>query len=89
MGPHLVRHLIADGHHCRYLVREEQKGKPLPELGAEIVHGDITQPETLKGIGTDIDRLLHLATLGHASNFTVTPEMFQQVNVEGTLNIMH
>lgn len=88
MGPHLVRHLISNGHYCRCLVRDDDKGKPLAELGAEIVHGDITLPETLEGIGTDMDRLLHLATLGHASNFTVTPEMFEQVNVQGTLNIM-
>lgn len=89
MGPHLVRHRISTGHHCRCLVRDDKKGRPLAELGAEIVHGDITQPETLEGIGSDMDRLLHLATLGHASNFTITPEMFEQVNVQGTLNIMH
>ncbi len=88
MGPHLVRHLLDHGHQCRCLVRNSDKGKPLSELGAEIVLGDVTQADTLQGMGEGMDRLLHLATLGHAANFTVTPQMFEQVNVEGTRNVM-
>lgn len=88
MGPHLVRYLISLGHQCRCLVRNKDKTKFLAELGAEVVLGDITERATLDGIGAGIDRLLHLATLGHADNFTVTPEMFEAVNVQGTLNIM-
>jgi nucleoside-diphosphate-sugar epimerase len=56
--------------------------------GIEIVHGNITQPETLAGIGNEMDCLLHLATLGHMSNFTVPEEMFEAINVSGTRNIM-
>ena len=88
MGPHLVRRLLADGHPCRCLVRDKSRGQALADLGAEIVPGDITEAQTLEGIGDGMDRLLHLATLGHANHFSVTPEMFEQVNVGGTLNIL-
>jgi len=43
--------------------------------GVEVVPGDITKPDTLKGIAEGVDVLFHLATLGHMSNFTVTEEM--------------
>ncbi len=88
MGPHLVRRLLGAGHHCRCLVRDPSKAKPLSDLGAEIIDGDVTRPDALRGIGEGMDRLLHLATLGHANHFVVTPEMFEQVNVQGTMNIM-
>ena len=88
MGPHLVRRLLTDGHVCRCLVRDPGKAGPLVGPGVEIVQGDVTQPETLRGIGNGMDCLLHLATLGHANHFKVKPEMFRQVNMEGTRNIM-
>ena len=88
MGPHLVRHLMDNGHHCRCLVRDAAKGQQLAQLGAEIIPGDVTRADTLRGMGDGMDRLLHLATLGHAANFSVTPEMFEAVNVQGTLNVM-
>ncbi len=88
MGPHLVKRLRVEGHHCRCLVRDTSKAQVLAELGAEIISGDITQPATLEGIGDGMDRLLHLATLGHANHYVVTAGMFEQVNVQGTANIM-
>ena len=35
-----------------------------------------------------MDRVLHLATLGHMSNFTVTESMFEAINVQGAINVM-
>lgn len=89
IGPHLVRKLISDGHECRCLVRSIKKSEPLEHLGAEIIEGDITRAESLNGIARDMDCLLHLATLGHMSNFTVTEAMFEAVNVQGTVNVMN
>ncbi len=88
IGPHLVRKLITDGHTCRCLVRNSSNVEVLKKLGAELVEGDITRAETLKGIAKDMDRVLHLATLGHMSNFSVTESMFEDINVQGALNIM-
>lgn len=88
IGPHLIKRLIADGHKCKCLVRKGSEQK-IPEInGMTIIFGDITKPETLVGIAEDTDCLLHLATLGHMSNFTVTEKMFYDINVQGTINIM-
>lgn len=88
VGPYLIKRLVADGHSCNCLVRSGSE-KKLPSVnGVNVVTGDITKPETLKGIAEGADCLLHLATLGHMSNFTVTEEMFHSINVQGTLNMM-
>jgi dihydroflavonol-4-reductase len=88
IGPHLVRKLVALGHTCRCLVRENSNTKKLEDLDIEFVRGDITDAKTLAGIADGVDCVLHMATLGHMSNFTVTEAMFEEVNVKGTINIM-
>jgi dihydroflavonol-4-reductase len=88
IGPYLLKKLAAESHSCRCLVRPGNEHKIHKTDQVEIITGDITRPKTLTGIADGMDRLLHLATLGHMSNFTVTEDMFQAINVQGTLNIM-
>jgi len=88
IGPYLLERLISEGHTCRCLVRPGSEIKITHHPAVEIVNGDITKPETLTGTGDGVDYLLHLATLGHMSNFTVTEKMFETINVSGTRNIM-
>ncbi|MBN1472369.1 MAG: NAD-dependent epimerase/dehydratase family protein [Syntrophaceae bacterium] len=89
IGPYLLKKLTAGNHVCRCLVRPGSE-KKIPDLpGIEVVFGDITQPESLAGVADHMDCLLHMATLGHMSNFTVTEEMFNAINVQGTVNIMN
>lgn len=89
MGPHLVKRLSDEGHSCRCLVRSKKKAEKLSEFrNTEIIEGDITSPSTLIGVADGADRLIHMATLGHMSNFVVSEEMFESVNVQGTVNIM-
>ena len=88
IGPHLVKKLTDQGHVCRCLVRENSDTAALQELGVEITIGDITQSATLEGVADGMDRVLHLATLGHMSNFTVTESMFEAINILGAVNVM-
>jgi nucleoside-diphosphate-sugar epimerase len=88
MGPHLIRKLLSKGHVCRCLVRPGSEKKISYIAGVEIVTGDIEHPETLIGIAKNIDCLIHMATLGHMSNFAVSEAQFDAVNVGGTVNIM-
>ena len=88
IGPHLINKLVSEGHFCRCLVRNSSKTDLLEASGVELVEGDITRADSLKGIADGIDRIIHMATLGHMSNFTVTESMFEAINVQGTLNIM-
>jgi len=88
IGPHLVARLVQEGHICRCLVRDMSKTDVLKALGVELLEGDITRADSLKGIADGVDRVLHMATLGHMSNFTLTESMFEAVNVQGTHNLM-
>ena len=88
IGPHLAAKLVGEGHFCRCLVRSSSKKEVLKALGVELVEGDITRAESLQGIADGMDRVLHMATLGHMSNFTVTETMFEAINVQGTQNMM-
>ena len=88
IGPYLIEKLTSKGHTCRCLVRETSDLSHLEKIGVEVVRGDITKPETLAGMADEVDRVLHLATLGHMANFTVTEDMFETINVFGTQNVM-
>ena len=88
IGPHLVKKLVDDGHYCRCLVRNSSQTEFLKAAGVELVEGDITRPQSLSGIADGMDRVLHMATLGHMNNFSVTESMFETINVHGTRNIM-
>ena len=88
IGPYLIEKLTSEGHTCRCLMRETSDLRQLEKFGVEVVRGDITKPETLAGMADEVDRVLHLATLGHMSNFAVTEDMFEAINVFGTHNVM-
>ncbi len=88
VGPWLVKRLVASGDGCRCLARSEEKADELKSLGAEVRIGDVTRPETLEGAADGMDVVLHLATLGHMSNYVVNESMFVDVNVRGTVHVM-
>ncbi|MGB5157172.1 NAD-dependent epimerase/dehydratase family protein [Desulfobacterium sp. N47] len=88
IGPYLVRRLISSGNTLRCMIRKGSNIDALKEFDVEYVTGDITDPASLYYIAKDVDCLIHMATLGHMSNFTVSEFMFDEVNVRGTLNIM-
>jgi len=89
VGPHLIKKIVSQGHTCRCLVRYSSNKDVLEGLGVEVVEGDITNPEILNGVADGVDCLIHMATLGHMSNYTVTESMFEAVNVHGSINIMN
>lgn len=83
IGEHLVRTLLKHGETVRAMVRREQAGESLKALGAEIVLGDVTQPETLAPAVADVDVVFHLAGLVKALD---RDELFK-VNEGGARNI--
>jgi nucleoside-diphosphate-sugar epimerase len=84
----MVKRLRQEQHECRCLVRKTSKSNTIKQLGAELVEGDLTRPDSLKGIADGVDRVINLATLGHMSNFTVTESMFEAINVNGAVNVL-
>lgn len=90
VGGHMVPALIEKGYDVECLVRSEDKAKQLKsKFKVETVIGDVTKPETLKGISDGIDYVVHLAAMGHVS--AVTEEAFKQftgINEGGTRNLI-
>jgi dihydroflavonol-4-reductase len=90
VGPYLIRRLLSSGQACRCVVRSGGKAKG--SLGSqaseiEVVEADITRPESLHGTCDGIDTVIHMATLGHMNHYKVPSEMFDKVNVDGTVNV--
>lgn len=90
IGRHLLKALIEKGHHCRCLVRESSSVDELFDNPlVELFQGDVTKPETLKGVGKNIEAIYHLAAAGHVA--AVSEESYKEcfkLNVEGTRNIV-
>ena len=83
VGGHLADHLIAKGHKLKCLTRSEKAKESLSAKGIEVIHGDITTPETLKGVLQPEDFVIHLVGIieekGKAN--------FKTVHVDGTFNL--
>lgn len=82
IGQHVVRWLTAEHIAVRALVRRDTGVSALHERGVEIVRGDLLEPQTLHGIATGMDTVVHTAGLvgsGRGSN-----QEYTAANVEGT-----
>lgn len=81
IGGHLARALLARGEQVRALVRDPKRGTELQSLGAELVEGDLTRPETLRQAAEGATRTYHC---GAVVGERLTPEQATQINIEGT-----
>jgi len=63
-GSLLVPALLRAGVDVRVLVRDEAKAKPLKDLGAEVVLGDLDQPETILPAVKNVDKIYLLTWNG-------------------------
>lgn len=86
IGTSLSRRLLARGDEVRglFLPDEPDRGG-LGDLGAEIVRGDITMPETLKGIAEGCDMAFHLA--GRVEEWG-RRSLFRESHFVGTTNML-
>lgn len=86
IGGHVARLLLARGDEVVALVRVPVKALALKELGAELVRGDITRPETLQAAMNGVDGVFHMAAWYEvgARNSSVA----YGINVEGTRNVL-
>ena len=91
VGQYLVNELVNRDFKCRVLVRSNSKTLCFSGLNKNIEFwkGDITIPDTLKGIAQDIQYVYHLAAEGHVSAISKDAfRHFKKVNVEGTINLV-
>lgn len=90
IGKYIVERLLDRGFELRCLVRESSNTQELlSNHKVELFTGDLTDAETLTGIATDIDYVIHLAAMGHVSS--VTQEAYNKfvgINETGTKNLI-
>ncbi len=86
LGSNLVRMLLNRGHELRVLVQPGRTVNSLDGLNLEKVEGDLLNYESFKDAARDVDAIFHLA-----ANTSIWPSrsvMVNQVNIEGTRNIL-
>ena len=90
VGSYLVKELVSRGNFCRLLTRRKSHAEGLFKKNkVELWQGDITCPDTLKGIAKDMDYVYHLAAVGHVSAISEEAyKNFIRVNLHGTKNLI-
>ncbi len=85
IGSNVVRALVARGERVRVLARPHGDRRNLTELPVEIVLGDVREPESLDRAAAGCDRVFHVAAL---YSFSAPEALFEEINVEGTRNVL-
>jgi len=84
VGGHLVNDLIGKGLKVKCLVRSEKVAASLSSRGAEIVRGDITSRESMRGVLNQGDFVVHLVGIIEEKGKAT----FRSVHVDGTANLV-
>lgn len=81
IGQALVRRLLDEGHSVRALVRSEDSAAKVAALGAEPVHGELSDASTWQEAVTGSDVFFHLAA---ETDITAPREQHERTTVGGT-----
>ena len=84
LGAQLARHLIAEGHRVRALVRPSSNLDLLEGLHFERALGDVTDEESVRSAATGVDVIFHLAGVRR----TPHPADFGRINAGGTRHVL-
>ncbi|MFN2617735.1 MAG: NAD-dependent epimerase/dehydratase family protein [Thermoleophilaceae bacterium] len=85
VGGALIRRLVRDGFRVRGLARSERSAEAVSRAGAEPVQGDVSNPDALRAGAAGCELAFHAAArLGEWGPW----EEFEQINVQGTLNVL-
>ena len=83
IGAHVVHALRAREIPVRALVRDRSRGARLTAWGAELVEGDVTDPDSLRAAITGADAVIHLVAIIRGSRAD-----FERVMAQGTRNLV-
>src|SRR5689334_8874117 len=84
VGWHVARTLIERGYQVKALVRSD---RPIPELNAETIRGDLRDPESLQRAVSGCSLVFHVAA--DYRLWSRNPNDLYQSNVEGTRNMLN
>ncbi len=83
LGRQIARRALDEGYQVRCLVRSAKKAAFLKEWGAELVGGDLREPESLTKALEGIDAVIDAATTRATDSLTI-----RQVDWEGNVNLI-
>jgi dihydroflavonol-4-reductase len=86
VGSHVARSLDAAGAEMRLLTRKTSRTEHLEGLKAELVTGDLLQPENLRSAISGCDALVHVAA--DYRLWVPDPKTMYAANVEGTKSLL-
>lgn len=86
VGHVVVRHLVDDGHEVVALARSDEGARLLAGLGAISVEGDVLDTSSLPALVQGSDWVFHVAGVNEMCS--AHPGRMDQVNVEGTRNVL-
>ena len=86
VGSAIVRCLLDDGHDVRVLVRPSSDLRNLENISVDVVHGDLTDPLSVKKAIDGCEVLFHVAA--DYRLWVPDPEAMYRNNVRGTRNVM-
>jgi dihydroflavonol-4-reductase len=86
IGSHVARSLAAAGAQLRLLTRKTSRTEHLEGLHAELVEGDLLQPDNLRNAISGCDALVHVAA--DYRLWVPDPKTMYAANVEGTKSLL-
>ncbi|MDM7999524.1 MAG: NAD-dependent epimerase/dehydratase family protein [Dehalococcoidia bacterium] len=86
IGTHLVERLAHTEHQTYCLVRDPSRAKRLQELGAKLMHGDVTDKASVMRAMKGCDWVFNLANI--YTFWVPDKRAYHRINVEGTRNVM-
>ncbi len=85
IGSHVARVCVEGGHELRALVQPGTPTEAIDDLDAELIPGDVTDPNSLSAAARGVDAVIHLAAIAQDWG---PPVLFERVNVGGTHNML-
>jgi dihydroflavonol-4-reductase len=86
VGGHVARHFAAEGASLRLMTRHTSSLDSLAGIHAEMVTGDLREPEKMRSALADCDALVHVAA--DYRLWVRDPQQMYAVNVEGTRELL-
>ncbi|UCH80207.1 MAG: NAD(P)-dependent oxidoreductase [Nitrospiraceae bacterium] len=85
IGHEVANQLVRKGYRPRLMVRRPIRGILLNSLDAELMQGDLSQPESLKRLVAGMDSVIHLGAMATFESYSkVKPSI-----VDGSIHLMH
>ena len=89
IGSHIVRELVARGDEVRVLDNlSSGRRANLEAVDAELLVGDLTDPDAVRAALSGVTHVIHLAALVSVPRSIAEPELSHAVNVTGTLGLL-